>query len=162
MAPYLTPLYLYTPTLSHSQEENLERQVSRCRPHCPGKADQISEFVADGETPDPALFLGQSPEFSERRLMAEAPVPGKTVKTRKTPRNQQISRRWRLQLPDQVRASVITPPKTQPFRPFPMENFPCSSVRSAASPIHLRGKSAKNRQWRGNGAFGTGMPDHEP
>ena len=46
-------------------------------------------------TPDPALFLGQSPEFSERRLMAEAPVPGKTAKTRKTPRNQRISRRWR-------------------------------------------------------------------
>ncbi len=69
--------------------------MSRCRPHCPGKADQISEFLADGETPDPALFLGQSPEFSERRLMAEAPVPGKTAKTRKTPRNQRISRRWR-------------------------------------------------------------------
>ena len=88
--------------------------MSRCGLHYPGKADQISEFVANGDA------------------------------------------KLRTRDPD----SVITLPETQPFRHFPMEKFPCGDMLRTGIPIHLRGKSAKNRQWRGNGAFGTGMPEH--
>ena len=109
-------MYLYNPTFSHSQEENLERQVSRCKLHPPKKPEQISYFSPNGDADSCARDPG----------------------------------------------SVIILPKTQPFRHFPMENFPCGAAACCCLPIHLRGKSAKNRQWRGNGATGQGCRIMDP
>ena len=57
-----------------------------------------------------------------------------------------------MQTPVPRLRTVITPHETQPFRHFPMEKFPCGSMLRTGVPIHLRGKSAIFRQWRGNGA----------
>ena len=74
------------------------------------------------------------------------------------PNGDALSPASRSLVPGQVRLLH----KTQPFCPFSMENFPCITQRGAAPPIHLHGKSAIFRQWRGNGVTLQGMPYHGP